>query len=38
MKQVGSDMQKEAMRLAMSPKLVTPELKSALQEMSTLRN
>ena len=38
MKQVGQDMQKEAMRIGMTPKLVTPELKSALQDMSTLQN
>src|SRR4051812_27703976 len=36
MKQVGEDMQKEAMRIGFNPKLVTPELKSALQDMSTL--
>jgi len=38
MRQVGMDMQKEAMRIGMTPKLVTPELKSALQDMSTLQN
>ena len=36
MRQVGADMQKEAMRIGFNPKLVTPELKSALQDMSTL--
>ena len=36
MRQVGMDMQKEGMRIGMTPKLVTPELKSALQDMSTL--
>ena len=38
MRQVGMDMQKEAMRIGFNPKLVTPELKSALQDMSTLQN
>jgi len=34
----NADMTAEARRIASNPKLMTPELKSALQEMNTLKN
>jgi hypothetical protein len=38
LQKANADMMTQARRIASNPKLMTPELQSALQEMSTLKN